>query len=127
MSNKIIKINRGDSCEFPVKITEKNDMSKPYLLVNNQDIVYFAILFPHQPFEKACSNQVWGYEATDQDPTTGEITIKIEPNTTRHLTPGIYYYTIKLQRGGTLNIIDDDDDPIEVRTIIDRTKFIVNE
>lgn len=127
MSNQIIKINRGDSCEFTVKITEKTDPTTPYILVDNQDIVYFAILFPHQPFEKACPNLIWGYEPTDQDAKTGEITIKLCPSETRRLVPGIYYYTVKLQSGGTLAILDDDDDPIEVRTIIERTKFIVNE
>ena len=137
MSNKIIKLNRGDSHEFTIKVTQKNS-TEPYLLENNKDIVYFAILFPHQIFEKACTDtQVWGYTAEDQDQTldenkqpietTGNITIKIAPNVTRRLAPGIYYYTVKLQRGGTLNIIDDFDDPDEVRTLIERTKFIVNE
>ncbi|MBQ8730853.1 MAG: hypothetical protein IJY81_06715, partial [Lachnospiraceae bacterium] len=103
------------------------DPTKPYILINNQDIVYFEILLPHQAFEKACPNQVWGYESTEQDSETGEIVIKLAPNDTRRLAPGIYYYTVKLQRGGTLNIIDDLDEPIEVRTIIERTKFIINE
>ena len=127
MASNIIKLNRGDSCEFIVKITEKNDPTKPYILVDNQDIIYFAILFPHQPFEKACPNLIWGYEPTDQNPETGEITIKLRPSETRCLTPGIYYYTVKLQRGGTLAVLNDNDNPDEVRTIIERTKFIVNE
>ena len=136
MSNRIIKLNRGDSHEFTIKVTQKNS-TEPYLLENNKDIVYFAILFPHQIFEKACTDtQVWGYTAEDQDQTlvdkkptktTGDITIKIEPNVTRRLAPGVYYYTVKLQRGGTLNIIDDFDEPEEVRTLVERTKFIVNE
>lgn len=138
MSNKIIKLNRGDSYEFDVKITKK-DSAEPYILEDGKDVVYFAILFPHQPFEKACADrQIKGYDASEQDQafdeitgeptkTTGNITIKIEPNDTRWLSPGIYYYTVKLQRGGTINIIDDFDTPSEVRTIIERTKFIVNE
>lgn len=137
MSNKIIKLNRGDSYEFTLKVTER-DSNKPYMLENNKDIVYFAILFPHQPFEKACpERQVKGYDSSDQDQTfdaegkptetTGDIIIRIEPNDTRWLAPGVYYYTVKLQRGGTLNIIDDFDEPEEVRTLIERTKFIINE
>jgi hypothetical protein len=124
MSTKIIKINRGDSFEFPINIPERGDSTKNYLLTEN-DVVYFAIMFPHQPFEKSCF--VKGYTYEEQDKDTGNIIIKITPNDTRILTPGIYYYTVKLQRGGTLDVIDDFDEPDEVRTIIDRTKFIVNE
>lgn len=138
MSNKIIKLNRGDSYEFDIKIT-KRDSLEPYILECGKDIVYFAILFPHQPFEKADPEcQVKGYDASEQNqdfdeitgaPTkdTGKITVKIEPNDTRWLAPGVYYYTVKLQRGGTPHILDDFDTPDEVRTIIERTKFIVNE
>lgn len=124
MSTQIIKINRGDSFEFTINIPEKADKSKNYLLTN-QDAIYFALMFPHQPFEK--SFLVKGYSFEEQDQSTGEILIKIEPNDTRCLQPGVYYYTVKLQRGGTLDIINDFDEPDEVRTLIERTKFIVNE
>jgi hypothetical protein len=124
MSNKIIKINRGDSYEFNTSIPRKEDFSKNYFLTE-MDAVYFAIMLPHQPFERAFF--VKGYTWEEQDQETGIINIKIIPNETRRLVPGVYYYTVKLQRGGTLDIIDDFDDAEEVRTIIERTKFIVNE
>ena len=124
MSTKIIKLNRGDSFEFVVTIPDKTDCTKNYLLTE-KDAVYFAIMYPHQPFEKSCF--VKGYTMEEQNPETGELTIKITPNDTRRLTTGIYYYTVKLQRGGTLDVIDDFDEPDEVRTIIERTKFIINE
>lgn len=134
MSNKIIKLNRGDSYEFSVKITQKNS-NNPYLLELGRDIVYFAVMLPHQSFENACKNaypmQVKGYwaEDEDQDISSGNITIKIEPKDTRCLAPGIYYYTVKLLRvikGGNRAIIDSDELE-EVRTVIERTKFIINE
>ena len=124
MSTKIIKLNRGDSYEFIVTIPQKEDISKNYILTE-KDVVYFVIMFPHQPFEKSCF--VKGYTMEEQDQETGELTIKLVPNDTRLLQPGIYYYTIKLQRGGTLDVIDDFDEPDEVRTIVERTKFIINE
>ena len=124
MSTRIIKLNRGDSFEFTVNIPEKEDRSKNYLLTE-RDVVYFAIMYPHQPFEKSCF--VNGYTLEEQDQETGEIVIKLTPNDTRCLMPGIYYYTVKLQRGGTLDVIDDFDEPDEVITLIDRTKFIINE
>ena len=120
MSTKIIKLNRGDSYEFEVNIPDKDSN---YMLTE-QDVVYFAVMFPHQSFEKAFL--VKGYTLEEQD-SDGKISIKITPNDTRRLQPGVYYYTVKLQRGGTLDIIDDFDEPDEVRTIIERTKFIINE
>lgn len=124
MAKNIIKLNRGDSYELRVVIPAKEDATKPVILTNN-DVVYFALLYPHQSFEDA--KIIRGYTAEEQDSETGEILIKIVPNDTRCLAPGIYYYTIKLQRGGTLDIINDFDEPDEVRTIIERTKFIINE
>ena len=82
-------------------------------------------MYPNQKFEDAIF--VKGYTLEEQDVETGEIIVKIVPNDTRALTPGVYYYTAKLQRGGTLEVLDDFDEPDEVRTIIDRTKFIINE
>lgn len=125
MSNRIIKLNRGDSHELVIYIPQKEDANKNYLLVEKADAVYFAIMYPHQRFEDAII--IKGYTAEDQNIETGEILVKIEPNDTRRLAPGVYYYTVKLQRGGTLDVIDDFDEPDEVRTIIERTKFIINE
>ena len=124
MSTRIIKINRGDSFELPIIIPNKSDYAKPYLLTVS-DAVYFALMYPNQRFEDAIL--VKGYSLAEQDVATGEIILKIIPNDTRALAPGVYYYTVKLQRGGTLEVIDDFDEPDEVRTIIERTKFIINE
>jgi hypothetical protein len=124
MSTKIIKINRGDSYNFDIRIPIKEDYTKNYLLTKS-DIIYFALLYPHQRFEDAIL--IKGYTPEDQNRDNGEIEIKITPNDTKRLSPGIYYYTVKLQRGGTLEAVDDNDEPEEVRTIIERTKFIINE
>lgn len=124
MSTRIIKINRGDSLELPVIIPRKDDCTLPYLLTT-QDAIYFALMYPNQKFEDAIF--IKGYTLEEQNPEDGAITLKIVPNDTRALMPGVYYYTVKLQRGGTLEDITDFDEPDEVRTIIERTKFIINE
>ena len=124
MSTNIIKINRGDSFEMDVKIPDRTDPTQYYLLTA-RDALYFALMYPNQRFEEAIF--VKGYTIEEQNVDTGEVTLKIVPNDTRALTPGVYYYTVKLQRGGTLEVLDDFDDPDEVRTIIERTKFIINE
>jgi hypothetical protein len=124
MSNKIIKINRGDSFSFDIRIPKYSNTTENYILTD-KDVLYFAIMYPHQRFEDAIL--IKGYTLEDQDSETGEFNIKITPNDTRDLSPGVYYYTIKLQRGGTIEIVSDFDEPDEVRTIIERTKFIINE
>ena len=124
MSTRIIKMNRGDSYELDIKVFSSIDPTKPYILTAS-DAVYFALLNPHQRFEEAIL--VKGYTLEDQNVANGEITVKIVPNDTRSLTPGVYYYTAKLQRGGTLETLNDFDEPDEVTTLIERTKFIINE
>lgn len=124
MSTNIIKINRGDSFSRKIRIPEVNDYASNHLLETNE-AVYFALLYPNQPFEKAIL--VNTYTREEQDDNTGEIAVKLTASKTRSLAPGIYYYTVKLQCGGTLNDATDLDEPDEVRTIIERTKFIVNE
>lgn len=124
MSARIIKINRGDSFDFNFRVMDKYDSSKSYLLTS-KDAVYFALLYPHQRFEDAIL--IKGYTKEDQDTGSGKLSIKLTPADTRSLAPGIYYYVVKLQRGGTLEAIGDFDNPDEVRTLIERTKFIINE
>lgn len=124
MSTRIIKINRGDTFELSIDIRDKKDVLKKHLLAVDE-AVYFALVYPNQRFEDAIL--IKGYTHEDQDVNTGEITVKITPNDTRYLLPGVYYYTAKLQKGGSLETIDDFDEPEEVRTLIERTKFIINE
>lgn len=128
MAKNIIKLNRGDSYEFKVSVPDKEDSTKNFILTDT-DAIYFALLYPHQRFEDAIL--IKGYDYTDHiienGKNTGEILIKIEPKDTKCLAPGTYYYTIKLQRGGTLGVIDDWDAAEEIRTIIERTKFIIND
>lgn len=132
MSKNIIKLNKGDSYEFRVRIPDKKDTTKNHVF-SDTDVVYFAILYPHQPFNAACSAlPIKGYTIADQidenGNSTGELLIKIEPKDTKCLAPGIYYYTVKLYCGGVLNENSGSyDNATEVRTIIERTKFIINE
>lgn len=128
MAKNIIKLNRGDSYAFKVCIPEEEDSTKHFILTGS-DIVYFALLYPHQRVEDAILTKV--YDHTDQiiknDVNTGEILIKIEPKDTKDLETGVYYYTVKLHRGSASDIMDTLKNPSEVRTLIERTKFIIND
>jgi hypothetical protein len=136
MSTDIIKINRGDSFVFEARIPDPNDLSKNYFLGAN-DIFYFALMYPNQPFEEALIKK--GCTAFskdelsddyDQNKDTGIITVKLTPQETRYLVPGIYYYTTKLATTANSEkerAYCNQDDFIKVKTIIERTKFIINE
>ncbi len=119
MARNIIKLNRGDSCEFRVCTN-----------LSDTDVAYFALLYPHQRFEDAIITK--GYTMADQIDengiNTGEIIIKIKPRDTSCLAPGIYYYAVKTYCGGVLNIDNGSyENAQEVHTIIERTKFIIND
>jgi hypothetical protein len=122
MSYSIIKINRGDSIELTIPVLEPYSDSKHLLMAN--EAVYFALMYPHQKFEDALVLK--GYTLEDQNVRTGEVLVKISHNDTKDLEPGIYYYTAKLKRGGNLLVVNGNDEPEEVRTLIERTKFIIN-
>lgn len=134
MSNKILKINRGDSFEFVTTIPDREAPDNNYIL-STKDTFYFALCYPHTAFEdaiilKGCTSTSFDEitKKPDQDKESGKILIKLLPSETRHLAPGIYYYTTKLYTGGTPGMLADGiNEPEEVRTIIERTKFIVNE
>lgn len=122
--SSIIKINRGDSFVFSFK-PYSEDFCKNHKMLLESETVYFALLHPHQPFEDAIILQ--GYTLEDQDISTGAITVQLTPKETKILAPGVYYYTVKLKRGGVATTVDGSDDPELMITIIDRTKFIVLE
>ena len=115
MATNIIKITRGDSFTF----------SFDYYLLKANEVIYFALLYPNQDFEDAII--IKGYTLEDQNVADGSFEIKLSPRETRSLAPGVYYYTIKYQRGGSIDTVGDFDDPDEVKTLIERTKFIVCE
>ena len=91
MAKNIIKLNRGDSYEFTVRIPDKEDITKNYILTGT-DVIYFALLYPHQRFEEAIL--IKGYDHTDQivedGINTGEIRIRIEPKDTKRLALAHY-------------------------------------
>jgi hypothetical protein len=124
VANRIIKINRGDSYEFEVAIPDQKNID-PETTVT--DIIYFALVYPHQRFEDAILTN--GYDYTDYVVEDGEakIIIKVEPKDTVLLAPGIYYYTVKLYRTIQTVVNGHFEAKEEVKTLIERTKFIINE
>jgi hypothetical protein len=110
-------MNRGDTVAFDFVINDENTDSGIYVL-KDDDVLYFGLMDPHQPFEYALVKKRYTKDDCNED---GIITITIDPSDTLDLYPGVYYYAIKLHRmtDNELEHID------EVLTIINKTKFII--
>ena len=120
--NNIIIMTRGDTYEFSLNMT---DETGEYTLQDN-DVVYFGIMDPGQPFERALVRK--RFTVNDLD-AVGNLNIILEPEDTLDLLPGKYFYSVKLHMSHdeldyntllpTGNYVD------KVVTIIGKTKFII--
>jgi len=123
----IIVINRGDTYTFDLDILDENE--NIYRLQGN-DALYFGLIDPRQSFEDALIKKKFTIEDYE-DGVEGESTIisfEITPEDTIDLYPGKYYYSIKLKQD---HYEEDDLGNIVkvtgVKTIINKTKFIIND
>ena len=123
MSYNIITLNRGDSYPFTLYIDDPNSQDGIYRL-KADDTVYLGIMDPHQLFENALVRKK--YTADDMD-EAGNILIVIKPEDTIDLYPGIYYYAVKLHKSSPANQETGDPEIDEVLTVINKTKFIIND
>jgi hypothetical protein len=123
MSYNIITLNRGDSYPFTLYIDDPNSQDGIYRL-KDDDTVYLGIMDPHQLFENALVRKK--YTADDMD-EAGNISIVIKPEDTIDLYPGIYYYAVKLHKLSPANQETGDSEIDEVLTVINKTKFIIND
>lgn len=120
MATNIIAINRGDTFEFSVTIADASSETGIYTLRDN-DAIYFGLMDPNQQFENALVKKKIGLDSEYVDPE-GNISIVIEPEDTIDLLPGRYFYMIKLK----MDHVDDQGDEVHaVKTIIDKTKFVI--
>lgn len=112
MASNIIKLNRGDTYEFELSIT--NDDGTPYIL-KEDDKVYFGVMEPNDVFECSFLRKV--LKAGD------ELKITLSHYDTCNLLSGLYYYSVKLEMNHT--IFETGDRLHKVVTIINKTKFIL--
>ena len=134
MSTRIIKVNRGDSLELVMTIpsaliqsASKEEKKLENYKLKATDALYFAVLYHNQPFGDHTAPICRGYSGSDPEVNGDKITITLTHSDTNKLDPGVYYYTTKVQIGGSVEDLGASEEPKEVRTIIERTKFIVNE
>lgn len=113
----IIAINRGDTHSFKFTINDNSQENGKYIL-KNEDVLYFGLMDPHQPFENALVKKRFTKDDLDKD---GNLTITLRPEDTLDLVPGVYYYSIKLHK-----LADTEFEYIdEVITIVNKTKFVI--
>jgi len=123
MSNYIIHKNnnivlvRGDSFDFTVYIEDDSIDSQEYIL-QNDDVLYFGIMDPNQPFECALVRKRYTVDDLDSE---GHITIVLDPEDTEDLIPGVYYYSVKLHK--LKNTSEEHID--KVITVIQKTKLTI--
>lgn len=118
-NNNIIMINRGDTFSFDFTIDDGSTDDGRYIL-KDDDALYFGIMDPHQLFEDAIIRKKYTKEDIDE---MGNLIITLRPEETIELFPGTYYYAIKLHKH-----TDNEEDYIdEVITVINKTKFIIND
>lgn len=124
MSN-IILMNRGDTYEFDLTISDENSIDGRYKL-QEDDAIYFGIMDPGQPFEYALVRKKYTVENTDK---AGNLTITIDPEDTIDLLPGKYFYSVKLHLNHQ-EINTETNKPTgayvdKVYTVINKTKLIL--
>lgn len=120
MASNIITMTRGDSYVFDVTLFDEWNLNKRWEL-ESADTVYFGLMFPHQKFEDAILRKRY---VADQCKTSGRITIRIAPEDTVDLEPGVYYYAIKVR---VISTNEDGEQQTDVVTVVNKTKFIIND
>lgn len=114
--NKVITMTRGDylSLEIELKSGQFPDETKYNL--SEGDYLFFGLMEPNQPFEKAILKKEFTYD--DYDIENGTLRIKIESEDTLMLMPGTYYYQIKV-------LYKDEAGDTHIDTVVQKTKFII--
>lgn len=114
--NNVISLNRGDYLKIPLNLTTGSFPAKVNWELEEDDVVYFALMRPNQIFERAILKK----EITKKDEDeNGNLYIKIYPEDTINLCPGTYYYEIK-----AIYKLKNEED-VHIDTVVQKTKFII--
>lgn len=134
MSQNIIVMNRGDSNTIKINLADSlKDIGlypTPYgFAINGVQVdpdattdilnIYFGLMLPHQQFEDAIIRKKYTLNNCDK---CYNLYIQLNPEDTLHLDPGVYYYAIKMRLQGLT-----DKDPSQVITVMNKTKFVIND
>ena len=127
-NNNIIVLNRGDSFSFD--LTLNDETTNGIYTLQGDDVVYFGLMLPGQPFEVAVLRKRYTKDDCDK---AGNLTIELDAKDTIKLLPGVYYYSVKLKMDHEESYPDPETgEPISkhidrVITAINKTKFFLND
>ena len=110
-NNNIIKVTRGDTVPLTFTVHNiTNDVEvKDDVLLEAGDSLYFGLMEPNQPFERALIRM----KVTAESDMT-EVPLELGPEMTEFLLTGLYYYSVKIERKDG-----------KVETLIKKTKFYI--
>lgn len=109
--NKVITMNRGDSCEFKFKFNTGKFPNEEPLIINEGDVIFFGLMDPNVHFEHALVKKEFNITNFDEE---GYLVINFEPDDTLELMEGTYFYQIKLLTKDA-----------NIKTLVPKTKFII--
>lgn len=112
--NKVITMNRGDYLSLKIELKSGNFPNETYYEIKKGDIVFFGLMEPNQPFEKAILKKELGYD--DYDIEGGTLKVVLNPEDTIELVPGTYYYQIKV-------LYKDEAGVSHIDTALQKTRF----
>lgn len=112
--NGIITMTAGDTLLAPLFLNAGTKLEPKRYVLTPGDRVFFAVMLPGQPFEKALVRK----EYTSEDLTSlGDVLIRLDAEDTENIRPGTYWYEVKLM--ATRN------DKDYVDTVVPRRKFFI--
>ena len=118
INNNIITMSRADTVEFSLFINSGTELEPQRYILTENDVVYFALMQPNQPFELATIKRIYTYES---DKTLeGDLIITLNSSDTEFLSPGLYYYSLKMK-----TIDENDNTKYTVNTIVPNTKLYI--
>lgn len=115
--NGRISLTRGDDVQIPIFLNCGTELRPSRYELTDEDELYFALMQPSELFEDAIFKQK--YTSVDKN-EEGDILIDIRSEHTENLTPGKYFYQIKLKSV-------DSKGRDSISTVVPRTEFIIEE
>ena len=110
----IIQLSRGDSCEMPLFINKGTPLEpiRYELSENPNTVIYISVMEPNSYFENGFIRKIYNKDNWLLN-ENGDLIVSFFPEETRYISPGKYFYEVKVDLEGK-GIIN---------TIIQKTEF----